>query len=242
MSAEMYGKLSQNRMVPNRSTPDEAGMHKNIDAIIFDCDGTLVDSEEPGLDVLHQFLRTNGLDLSREQIHQQFRGAPMADCIGWIADQLGGRSPDFEAELTHQVRKITVDRFQQGLNAFPGALELLTRLHIPFCVATNGPREKVEMTLSMAGLRHLFGDRVFSAYEVGSFKPDPGLFIRAAEVLGVEPCRCAVVEDSLPGIKAGLAAGMNVFALHPRETMPPELAAQIHFIDRLSDFDQLLHT
>ncbi|WP_303722739.1 HAD-IA family hydrolase, partial [Malonomonas rubra] len=166
---------------------------------------------------------------------------PMANYIGWMAEQLDGKSPEFEAELTHQIRQAMAERFLQGLDAFPGALELLTRLHLPFCVATNGPREKVEMTLGLAGLRHLFGNRIFSAYEVGCFKPDPGLFIHAAEVLGVEPCRCAVVEDSLPGIKAGLAAGMKVFALHPRETTSPELAAHIYFIDSLSEFDRLLH-
>lgn len=213
----------------------------DIEAIIFDCDGTLVDSEEAGLDVLHQLMLDKGLSFSREHIHRQFRGAPMADCIGWIAAQLGRRSPEIEAELTRQVRRATEERFRQDLKAFPGALELLKRLQIPFCVATNGPREKVELTLGLVGLRHLFGERIFSAYEVDSFKPEPGLFLHAAEVLGVAPGRCAVVEDSLPGIRAGLAAGMQVFALHPRSTTPSDLAGQVRFIDDLGHLDRLLH-
>ncbi len=213
----------------------------DIDAIIFDCDGTLVDSEEAGLDVLHQLMLDKGLNVSRENIHRQFRGAPMAECIGWIAARIGQRTPEIEAELTRQVRRATEERFRQELKALPGALELLNRLQIPFCVATNGPREKVELTLGLVGLRHLFGERIFSAYEVGSFKPEPGLFLHAAEVLGVVPGRCAVVEDSLPGVRAGVAAGMQVFSLHPRETTPPDLAGKVRFIDDLVHLDCLLH-
>ena len=216
-------------------------MQADIGAVIFDCDGTLVDSEEAGLDVLHHLLRAHGLDLSREQLNHRFRGNPMAEGVAWIAEQLGGRSPDFEAEFTSQLREATAARFRLGLTTIPGAFELLDRLRIPFCVATNGPREKVELTLGLVGLRHLFGERIFSAYEVGCAKPDPGLFLHAAEVLGVAPERCAVVEDSLPGIQAGLAAGMKVFSLHPRDKTPAELCNQICFIENLFDLDKLLH-
>ncbi|OIQ64433.1 6-phosphogluconate phosphatase [mine drainage metagenome] len=216
-------------------------MHIDIDAIIFDCDGTLVDSEDTALDVLHQVLLSKGGHFPKETIHRQFRGVPMAHCVAWIAGQLGQLSPQFQQELTREVRQITEQRFRQGLKALPGAEELLSRLKIPFCVATNGPREKVELTLGLAGLRPLFGQRVFSAYEVGSFKPAPGLFLCAAEALGVMPQRCAVVEDSLTGVQAGLAAGMQVFTLHPRSTMPADLAEQVCFIENLSHLDRLLH-
>ena len=212
-----------------------------IAAVIFDCDGTLVDSEEPGLDVLHWLVRAEGLDLSREQVDRQFRGAPMAEGVAWLAGQLGGRSPEFAADFIRRLRQAMADRFRQGLETMPGALELLTRLQIPFCVATNGPREKVELTLGLVGLRPLFGPRVFSAYEVGSAKPDPGLFLHAAAALGVAPGRCAVIEDSLPGIRAGLAAGMQVFSLFPRDQTPLDLVDRICFIENLSVLDRLLH-
>jgi HAD superfamily hydrolase (TIGR01509 family) len=103
----------------------------------------------------------------------------------------------------------------------------------PFAIGTNGPREKAEITLGITGLRPFFGERLFCAPEVGSFKPEPGLFLHAAAALGVEPSGCAVVEDSLPGIQAGLAAGMRVFSLHPRQGLPAEVADRVHVIDGL---------
>jgi HAD superfamily hydrolase (TIGR01509 family) len=227
---------------------DVPATRKSIKAVIFDCDGTLVDSEEPGLDVLHELACGEGLRMTREQASEQFRGVRMAECIAWVASQLTGKPPSFETDFMSQVRAVTEARFRQGLDPLPGAHELLGKLPIPFCVATNGPREKVELTLELTGLRPLFGNRIFSAYEVGSFKPEPGLFLHAASALGVAPEYCAVVEDSLPGIQAGLAAGMTVFALRDQASLPAAIAEQVicignlgelgpHFPDRIGDGD-----
>jgi HAD superfamily hydrolase (TIGR01509 family) len=204
-------------------------------AIIFDCDGTLVDSEEHGLDVLHELACEEGLRITREQANQQFRGVRMAECIAWIASRLSEKPPSFETDFMSRVRAVTESRFRQGLDPLPGAHELLGKLSIPFCIATNGPREKVELTLALTGLRPLFGNRIFSAYEVGSFKPEPGLFLHAASALGVAPEHCAVVEDSLPGIQAGLAAGMTVFALRDQASLPPSMAEQVICIGSLGE-------
>ena len=212
-----------------------------INAVIFDCDGTLVDSEVPGLDVLHELTCSHGLRLSREQAHERFRGLRMANCISWIGSQLDNKPPGFEIDFMNEVRIATDARFRQGLRALPGAHELLQRIQMPFCVATNGPRNKVELTLGMTGLLPVFGERIFCAYEIGSFKPDPGLFLHAAGALGVAPSLCAVVEDSLPGVQAGLEAGMQVFTLHPRIGVPSEIADQITFIENLGVFDQHIH-
>lgn len=210
-------------------------MAERIEAVIFDADGTLVDSEEPGLEVMFEMARAEGADVTREQAHQQFRGSYMAECVAWIASQLPSVPPGFTADFTQRVRHQMEQRFRQGLEPLPGALALLQSLQLPFCVATNGPRAKVELTLGLTGLRPLLGERIFSAYEVGSFKPDPGLFLHAAQALGAQPRHCAVVEDSLPGVQAGLAAGMQVFCLHPRASTPAELAERIVFIDGLAE-------
>jgi HAD superfamily hydrolase (TIGR01509 family) len=209
-------------------------MTGDIRAVIFDCDGTLVDSEESGLDVLHGLACAEGLSFTRAQADARFRGARMADCVAWIAAQLPDRPPDFDAEFTRRVRSATEARFRLGMDPLPGARELLQQLLIPYCVATNGPREKVELTLQLTGLRPLFGERVFSAYEVGHFKPAPGLFLHAAVMLGQPPAHCAVVEDSVPGIQAGLAAGMRVFALCEAGAVPADLGGQVVFIDGLT--------
>lgn len=212
-------------------------MKNNIQAIIFDCDGTLVDSEVPGMDVLHAHACALGLDFTREQAHRRFRGVRMADCIAWIGAQLQHKPDGFEVDFARSVRSAQAERFSEGLAVIPGAFELLERLTIPFCVATNGPREKVELTLGLTGLLKYFPDRLFSAYEVGSYKPDPGLFLHAAKVMGVAPQRCAVVEDSLPGIQAGLAAGMQVYALIPSVELSADISQQVRSITDLTALD-----
>lgn len=216
-------------------------------AVIFDSDGTLVDSEAPGLDALHVFCNGLGLPLTREQAHQQFHGVGLRVCMAWVAGQLdalvgaGAVTSERVDALTAGARAAMNERFRQGLNPMPGANTLLARLTLPFCVGTNGPRQKVELALSLAGLRHHFAaEHLFCAYEVGIFKPEPGLFLHAAAALGVPPAHCAVVEDSLPGVQAGLAAGMQVFTLHPREGMPPELAERVVFIDHLGELERWL--
>lgn len=212
-------------------------MKNNIQAAIFDCDGTLVDSEVPGMDVLHAHACALGLDFTREQAHQRFRGVRMADCIAWIGAQLQHKPEGFEVDFARRVRSAQAERFREGLAVIPGAAELLERLTIPFCVATNGPREKAELTLGLTGLLKYFPDRLFSAYEVGSYKPDPGLFLHAAKTLGVPPQYCAVVEDSLPGIRAGLAAGMQVYALIPSVELSADLSRQVLSITDLTALD-----
>ena len=213
-------------------------MLSGLEALIFDCDGTLVDSEEPGLEVLHALALEEGLSLSLDEARQRFRGVRMAECVAWIAAQRAGRPAGFEADFMARVRRQTELRFRQGLLPMPGAPELLATLRAqgrPMAVATNGPREKVELSLGLTGLREPFGTHVYCAYEVGSFKPEPGLFLHAARALGVAPQHCAVVEDSLPGLQAALAAGMRAFSLHPRAGLPEALAQQVHFIEQLSD-------
>jgi HAD superfamily hydrolase (TIGR01509 family) len=222
-----------------------------FDALIFDCDGTLVDSETPGLDVLYEEATRLGANLTRSEADTLFRGRRMALCIDTIARRLPSlQGPDitlaerqaFELTFTRHIRITMAARFRGSLLPIPGAPALLHALHahtIPFCVATNGPRDKAELTLGLTGLLpYLLGhgsDRLFSAYEIGSFKPDPGLFLHAAQALGAPAHRCAVVEDSLPGLQAGLAAGMTVFSLCEPASLPPEWAAQVHHLQTLSE-------
>jgi HAD superfamily hydrolase (TIGR01509 family) len=216
-------------------------MATGIKAIIFDCDGTLVDSETPGLDVLYEEAVKLGIALSREEAHAEFRGKRMALCVESIGQRLAQRPASFEADFTAHVREAMAARFGEGLHPMLGALALVSRLQQPFCVATNGPREKAELTLGLTGLLPYFENRIFCAYDLGFWKPSPELFLHAARALGVEPQHCAVVEDSLPGIEAGLAAGMQVYSLCQPETVPPDFAARIEHISSLAVLDQVLH-
>lgn len=217
-----------------------------IAALIFDLDGTLVDSEAPGLDVLHQMAANLGAPWGRQEMHARFGGVPMARCVSTIAAHVSPQhQPLDEVAFLKQLRLNMATRFREGLDEISGATSLLQALQarqMPFAIGTNGPREKAEITLGITGLRPYFGERLFCAPEVGSFKPEPGLFWHAAAALGLAPSACGVVEDSLPGLQAGLAAGMQVFSLHPRQGLPADVAARVHFIDSLQPLQALLST
>lgn len=208
-----------------------------IAALIFDLDGTLVDSEVPGLEVLYDMAVALGAPWQRETMPARFGGVPMAHCVAELAHAIAPQhQPLDQPQFVKDLRANMALRFRQDLKEIPGATGLLKALQthgLLFAIGTNGPREKAELTLGLTGLRPLFGERLFCAPEVGSFKPAPGLFLHVAAALGCEPHNCAVVEDSLPGLLAGLAAGMQVFSLHPRAGLPPEVAQQVHFIDGL---------
>ena len=212
-----------------------------IAALLFDLDGTLVDSEHAGLEVLHQMASRLGLNWSHEESVQRFRGVPMPRCISVIAQHLPADQPALdETRFLRDLRFAMAERFRQDLKEIAGANDLLASLNIPFAVATNGPREKAALTLNLTGLDRWLQGRVFCAPEVGSFKPEPGLFLHAARALGCEPAHCAVVEDSLPGILGGLAAGMRVFSLHPQQGLPPPVARQVVCIGQLTELRQWL--
>lgn len=221
-----------------------------IAALIFDLDGTLVDSEAPGLEVLHEMAAALGAPWHKDTMHERFGGVPMAHCVAELARQIPpGRGPFDQVQFVKDLRANMALRFRQDLKEIPGATALLQALQsrpLPFAIGTNGPREKAELTLGLTGLRPYLGepdapgDRLFCAPEVGSYKPEPGLFLHVAVALGCAPHHCAVVEDSLPGLQAGLAAGMQVFSLHPRAGLPPEVAQQVYFIDGLAQLQAWL--
>src|SRR5574343_125007 len=199
-----------------------------IAALLFDLDGTLVDSEHIGLQVLHELACGLGLRWGHEEFLLRFRGVPMPRCVATLAQHLPpGLPPLDEAAFLRQLRAAMAARFRDGLDEMPGASALLSSLTIPFAVATNGPREKAALTLGLTGLDRWLQGRVFCAPEVGSYKPEPGLFLHAAQALGCTPHRCAVVEDSVTGLRAGLAAGMRVFSLLPAHELPEDMVAQV---------------
>lgn len=205
-------------------------------ATIFDCDGTLVDSETLGNEVLVEVAAQHGVALSVEEALAEFRGCRMADCVASLEARLGRALPeDFVAVFRAQM----ATAFRARLRPVAGALELVRSLGGPVGVASSGPRAKIELSLSLTGLLPLFEGRIYSSYEVGSWKPEPGLFLHAAGALGVAPGACRVVEDSLPGVLAGLAAGMEVFAYmpHGRE---PGIPAEVTVVERLADLHELL--
>ncbi|WP_406730618.1 HAD family hydrolase [Streptomyces sp. NBC_01794] len=183
--------------------------------VIFDCDGVLVDSETLSSQVMREMAGAAGLDFSSEQALEFIRGRKVAEWVGQLEARLGRALP---ASFIPQFRSRSADLFATELRPVPHVRQVVENLGLPFCTASSAPREKILNTLSLTGLLPYFQDRIYSAYEVGAWKPDPGLFLHAAADLGVPAAHCAVVEDSLVGVRAGLAAGMSVFAYAPQES------------------------
>ena len=184
-----------------------------IEAVIFDCDGTLVDSESLSISVLVDFVAEFGLEIPYDIALREFSGNDLAAVLSSIEHRLNRALPkDFRERFRD--RQISV--LKEQLLAINGAEDLLSTMTLPACVASNAPLHKINVCLQTTGLHRYFAEScVFSAYQIQTWKPAPDLFLLAAEALGVAPERCAVVEDSSFGIDAGLAAGMQVFAFDP---------------------------
>lgn len=163
-------------------------------------------------EVLAEYLRDLGFDVNRQEATRRFGSGKMADYVARFEQETGQKLPErFEQEL----RRRRDQTFAQRLRPVAGALELVRGLRVPSCVASNGPMAQIEHSLRIVGLHRHFEGRIFSAYSVRAWKPEPQLFLYAGAALGYPPHECAVIEDSELGVQAGLAAGMQVFAFLP---------------------------
>jgi HAD superfamily hydrolase (TIGR01509 family) len=180
-----------------------------FDLVIFDCDGVLVDSEPLANRVLAERLATVGLHMTVPEVMKAFVGKTREACIGKAGAMLGRPLPaDFAAEWD----RVLYAALREDLEAVEGVAQVLDGLGIPYCAASNSSPERLELGLEATGLWARFQGRAFSAQQVANPKPAPDLFLHAARVMGAAPERCAVVEDTPTGVRAGVAAGMHVFA------------------------------
>jgi HAD superfamily hydrolase (TIGR01509 family) len=180
--------------------------------VLFDCDGTLVDSELVGNLALAQELACNGIAETGESLTARFRGHRLADMLASLETAHGVVLP---AGFVADYRRRAEASFETDVVAMPGAAAMLAGLGLPACIVSNGPLAKIRQTLRVSGLAAHFGDRLFSAYEVGAWKPDPGLFLHAARAMGMAPEDCVVVDDGAPGIEAARRAGMRALWFVP---------------------------
>jgi HAD superfamily hydrolase (TIGR01509 family) len=190
-----------------------------IRAVIFDCDGVLVDSVGLAGEVLGEYLRDLGFDVTQKEATRRFGSGKMADYVARFEAETGQRLPaNFEQELRRRRELV----FRQRLRAVAGASELVERLSVPSCVASNGPTAQIEHSLRVVGLLDRFAGRIFSAYAIRAWKPEPHLFLHAARALGVTPEECAVIEDTELGLQAAVSAGMQAFAFLPLGGQPQQ--------------------
>ena len=176
--------------------------------LIFDCDGVLVDSEKISATVFQEMVSELGCQLDFKTVLEQVTGTSMTTNLKFFEEKLGRELPaGFEAEF----RKRSYKAFQTELKPIPGIHELLKEIKVPIGVASSGPAEKIRRNLETTQLLDKFDGHVFSCFDIGSWKPEPDIYLYAAKTMGFKPNECAVIEDSSVGIKAALAGGFDVF-------------------------------
>lgn len=183
-------------------------MGRHFDLVILDCDGVLIDSEIISLSMLIAELAARGVHVDLDYVSRNFLGRSYPTVMRQIRDQFG---LDLPSEFETQYRDRLLAAFQTDLKVMPGVRAALDGLALPRCVATSSSPKRAEMSLGLTGLGDLVGPRLFTASMVDRGKPAPDLFLHAAAACGADPARCLVIEDSLTGIRAGLAAGMTVW-------------------------------
>lgn len=178
-----------------------------FDLVIFDCDGVLIDSEVISTRSTIACLGGIGYPVSEAEAFRRFVGRSYAS-IRTDIEQDWGRPlpPSFEADVERQ----TLETMASDLQPVEGAHEALSRLALPRCVASSSSVDWITSGLQKTGLLDHLAPNLFSASMVENGKPAPDIFLHAAERMGVPPARSLVLEDSQPGVRAGVAAGMTV--------------------------------
>jgi HAD superfamily hydrolase (TIGR01509 family) len=182
-------------------------MMSRFDLVIFDCDGVLVDSERLAVAFESRTLTEIGWPMTEAEVIERFVGRSSAYMKAEIENVIG-RSVDFWTEFEEPLRLISVTE----LTAIDGVKEALDAITTPTCVASSSSHSSLEFKLGLTGLLERFDGRLFSSNDVEHAKPAPDIFLFAASQCGAEPNRCAVIEDSVNGVLAALAADMAVFA------------------------------
>jgi len=186
-------------------------LNANVDLVIFDCDGVLVDSEVISCRAHAETLTRHGYPISADEVLVRFLGVSDREARMTIEAELGRSLPDdFEA----QMKQAALQRYADDLQSIPYVDAVIAAIALPKCVASSGTPEKIRHGLDCAKLYDILVPHIFSATQVKRGKPAPDLFLFAAEQMGAAPERCLVIEDSVPGVTGARAAGMTVLGFH----------------------------
>ncbi len=211
-------------------------------AVLFDCDGVLVDSEPITNRVLAEMLGELGWPLTTDESMRIFTGKAVKDEADLIESKTGFR---ITPEWLHGFRERRNEALERDLTAIPNApaavRALFEQLDGRIACASGADRFKVELQLEKVGILECFAGRVFSGHEMPRSKPAPDVYLAAAAALGVDPKRCAVVEDTVTGAMAGVAAGATVFGYSTGESghSGPEALRSVGAVQVFGDMAEL---
>lgn len=204
--------------------------------VIFDCDGVLVDSEAISAKVFVKMISELGFSIDKNVVLEQITGTSMQENLKFFSGYIGSELP---AHFEKEFRKRSFEAFKTNLKPIKGVHNLLNKIKIPAGVASSGPCEKIKLNLSTTNLLGFFGDNIFSSYDIGSWKPEPDIYLYAAKKMGFKPENCAVIEDSVPGITAAKSGGFDVFGFvnYGKESKIEKLGASVfHQMEELEKY------
>ncbi|MEI6162183.1 MAG: HAD family phosphatase [Roseococcus sp.] len=201
-----------------------------IQAVLFDCDGVLADSESLANRIVAEEVTVLGWPLDAHAAQLEFLGLSLPDMRPRIEARVGRLPDGWENALSTRIAR----ELEFGVEPMPGALAALRSVAaagLPMAVCSNSSRGELAMKMRVLGFGHFFGARVFSFQDVPRPKPAPDLYTTAAAACGVPAAQCLVVEDSATGVAAGLAAGCRVVSLVPGLDVPhlPDMAQLLSF-------------
>lgn len=181
----------------------------SVECVFFDCDGTLVDSERLCTQAYVNTFARYGITCSLQEMFEKYKGVQLYDIIRDVAATHQTTLPQetFETDYRAEVARL----FDQSLTPIAGAKALIEKITVPMCVVSNGTVKKMQHSLGLTGMLPWFTDRLYSGYDISSWKPAPELMYHAAEQMQVPIERCILVDDSEAGARAGIAAGIPVF-------------------------------
>ncbi|MBC3380837.1 6-phosphogluconate phosphatase [Serratia fonticola] len=180
-----------------------------VECVLFDCDGTLVDSEVLCSKAYVHMFAHYGIELALEEVFKKYKGIKLYEIIERVNAEQGVSLPasDLEPIFRQEVARL----FDAELQPIAGARELLAQMTAPMCTVSNGPVSKMQHSLGLTDMLSYFDDRLFSGYDIQRWKPDPAIVFHAAQQMQMPVERCILVDDSVAGAQAGIAAGIPVF-------------------------------
>ncbi|WP_127960243.1 6-phosphogluconate phosphatase [Serratia microhaemolytica] len=210
-----------------------------VEAILFDCDGTLVDSEILCSRAYVKMFAHCGIDLDLEEIFKLYKGVKLHEIIERVGSSRGVTLPTAELEPLYRQEVATL--FERELQPIAYARELLARINAPICTVSNGPVSKMQHSLGLTGMLSYFADRLFSGYDIQRWKPDPAIIFHAAEQMQVAVERTILIDDSPAGVQAGIAAEIPVFYFCADQHNPVIDHPLVTRFDHLAQLPQLWH-
>tara|TARA_R110001583_G_scaffold195345_1_gene372030 strand:- start:19092 stop:19772 length:681 start_codon:yes stop_codon:yes gene_type:complete len=192
---------------------DQVVVKPKVGAVLFDCDGVLVDTENLGNGVLVKLLNEYGCPVTETMTHKLFLGGTLAMIGPKMTEMYGITLPE---NWTAECYARTFEALRNDMEPFERVddiLDMLEVANIPFAIGSNGPHDKMDVSLGKVGLLGRFTGRICSARDVPNAKPAPDVYLLAASRLGVDIHDCIVIDDSISGVRAGVASGATTIGL-----------------------------